>query len=709
MLFKTIPLSAKIILGLILGILLGMQAQVMFPLINVLATAFVTLLQMTALPYISLSLIVGVAGLSAKNINKPLFYTATALLGLITLTLLFIFIAPIAFPDWKNAEFYSANTIKPMSDVDWISFFIPANPFYAFANNMIPAVVFFSIFVGVGLMAIKNKKHTLMMLGSLQHAVANISAMIMRLAPIGVFCLGWRAATTIESAQIDGLVVYIITAIVIVLLLVFLVLPLAVASITPFTYKQILKVSREAMITAFATGSFFVVIPVLVEKTKILLNTTKNISPEPLKVPDIIIPMTFSLPIGGKLLALFFVLFAAWFSGAYTSTSDYFSLILVGIPQLFGSSTLAMRNLLELFNVSDTMFEVFLVAENLIAGRLSALLSVMFAVCLPLLIVTGMQNKFTFKWRLFSKNIIFIPLICLVALLILRYSFDTITYQYQGYNKFIERDFLYSEVETSYLDEPDKNAALLYQPASVLTRIKQRGFLRVGYFRDDLPYSFKNNNGKLVGFDIEIFNRLARDLDVNIEFVRIFHDQAKPLLANGYLDITSGIPVIPNNIAEYTLTVPYSEQHLAFVVKDKRRAEFTQWSNIRYREDLTIGIPESFFYGKAVNSYFNTGNAWEISTPRLFFKEEFKHIDAMLYGAAAASAWTLLYPEYTVVVPKPAVNPLFMAFPISHDDQEFELYMRSWLEMKKQNQEIERLFDYWIKGQTPLTHKMNAE
>jgi hypothetical protein len=50
-----------------------------------------------------------------------------------------------------------------------------------------------------------------------------------------------------------------------------------------------------------------------------------------------------------------------------------------------------------------------------------------------------------------------------------------------------------------------------------------------------------------------------------------------------------------------------------------------------------------------------------------------------------------------------------MAFPISHDDQEFELYMRSWLEMKKQNQEIERLFDYWIKGQTPLTHQMNAE
>ncbi len=702
---KNIPLSAKIIFGLILGIVLGMQIQQLYPIINSLASAFVTLLQMTALPYISLSLIVGVAGLSADKIKTPLYYTLFAILGLITLTLLCIFTAPIAFPDWKNAEFYSANTVKPIIDVDWIAVFIPANPFSAFATSAIPAVVLFSVFVGAGLIAIKNKKHALMMLGSLQHAVANISSMVMRLAPVGVFCLGWRAAATIESAQLDGLVVYITTAIAIVFLLVFVILPLAVAAITPFTYKQIVKVSREALITAFATGSFFVVIPILVEKVKKLLISSKQPHRDALLVPDIIIPITFSLPLGGKLLALLFVLFAAWFSGAYTSSQDYANLILVGIPQLFGSATVAMRHLLELFNVSDAMFEVFLVAENVIVGRLGALLSVMFAVCLPLLIVTGMENKFTFKWSLFLKNIIFMPLLFITVLVLLRYSFDFISYQYQGYSKFIERDFLYSPVPSNYLPEADSNAVVFNEKASVLTRIKQRGFLRVGYFRDDLPYSFHNHNGKLVGFDIEIFNRLARDLDVNLEFVRIFHDQAKPLLASGYLDITSGIPVIPDNMAEFTLTVPYSEQHLAFLVKDKRRAEFTQWSEIRNREDLTIGIPETFFYRKAVDSYFTVGNAWEISTPRLFFKEKFQHIDGMLYGAAAASAWTLLYPEYTVVVPKPAVRPLFMAFPISQNDQEFELYMRNWLEMKKQNQEIDRLFDYWIKGQTPLTHQ----
>ena len=238
----------------------------------------------------------------------------------------------------------------------------------------------------------------------------------------------------------------------------------------------------------------------------------------------------------------------------------------------------------------------------------------------------------------------------------------------------------------------------------MLDRIKQRGFIRVGYFRDDLPYSFHNNDGKLVGFDIEIMNQLAIDLNVEIEFVRIFHDQAKPLLASGYLDITSGVPVIPDNMAQFTLTMPYSTQNIAIVVKDGRRAEFTDWQKILQREDLTLGIPETFFYKKAVARNFTQGKAWEISTPRLFFKEEFAHIDAMVFGAAASSAWTLLNPDYTVVVPKPELAPLYMAFPINKNDHAFELFMRNWISMKQQSKTIDTLFNYWIEGNTDLAN-----
>ncbi|MGL1956236.1 MAG: cation:dicarboxylase symporter family transporter [Colwellia sp.] len=737
--------SFRIITAMVIGLIVGATTSTVFFGVDEVANAFVMLLQMTAIPYISLSLIIGLGSLSAIDTRSTFKKALLFLVALLATVLFFIFLAPIAFPNWQSADFYSLNTIKTVSEFDIIALFIPTNPFYALANGLIPSIVLFSIFIGLGLMQVKAKKYTLLALTGLNNAVINVSHMAMRLAPLGIFCIALRAAATVDSSQLDGLLVYIVTAAALVILLTFIILPACVATITPLTYRQILTTSREAMITAFATGSFFIVIPIIVEKTKVLIKqlsmhdssitvleesseVTPEVTPEKsadatsdntaeitsknnsihyaLKqnvnsLPNIIVPICYSLPIGGKLLALLFTLFAAWFSGSQVTANNYFSLLIAGLPQLFGSNTIAMPNLLALFNVPTSMFEIFLVAENLIVGRLGALLSVIFSISLVLLTATSMLNKFTFKWRSFSRYLVIFPVISIIVFLSLRFTFDSITHQYQGYTKFIDRDFILLNVEAKILDEPQTNEIEPQHNMSVLNRIKQRGFIRVGFFRDDLPYAFHNKEGKLVGFDIEIINLLADDLGVSIEFVRIFRHEAKSLLSSGYLDMTTGVPVLPTSIKEFTLTIPYSSQSIAFIVKEERRNEFTNWSNIFNRDDLIIGIPEIYFSENLVNRYFHHGKVWEISTPRLFFRDKYKHIDAMLFGAATASAWTLLHPEYSVVAPSPAQPPLSMAFAINEHDEKFELFMRNWIEMKKKSNSIDQLFTYWIAGKKP--------
>lgn len=707
-LIAKVSLSVRIILAMVIGLIIGSLTSTVYVGVDALANAFVMLLQMTALPYIALSLIVGIGSLSPTKVRNTLKISLVILMTLLAVVLTFILLAPIAFPNWQSADFYSLNTISTTPEFDFISLFIPTNPFYALANGLIPSVVLFSIFVGIGLMQVKAKKSTLSVLNGLNNAVVNVSNMVMRFAPIGIFCIAERAAATVNSEQLDGLQVYIVTAVVLVILLTFIVLPAIVATITPFSYRQILASSRQAMITAFATGSFFIVIPIIVEKVKQLIeqnsavgNGSKALKQDASNMPSIIVPICFSLPVGGKLLALLFTLFAAWFSGSQVNSSDYIQLLLAGIPQLFGSTTIAIPSLLELFNVPGSLFDLFLVAENIVIGRLNALLSVIFAVCLVLLIATSMMNNFTFKLASFSRYLLLLPVISILAFVSLRYTFDAISYQYQGYSKFIERDFIVLDVETKVLTEPDASFANMANKTSVLDRISQRGFIRVGYFRDDLPYAFHNHQGKLVGFDIEIINLLADDLGVSVEFVRIFHNQAKELLSSGYLDMTTGMPVTPQNMREYTLTVPYSSQSMAFLVKEDRRKEFSDWQAIFERDDLIIGIPEIFYSENIVRRYFKKATVWEISTPRLFFKEKYQHIDAMLFGAATASAWTLINPEYTVIVPKPARPELSMAFAINTNDNAFEIFMRNWILMKQKNHAIEQLFHYWIAGKKP--------
>jgi Na+/H+-dicarboxylate symporter/ABC-type amino acid transport substrate-binding protein len=699
------PSSLIIILAMFAGLIIGSFTSTLFTGVDEIANAFVMLMQMTALPYIALSLITGIGSLSPTQASSTVKHSLVILLSLLVLVLFFVLLAPITFPNWQSADFYSLSTLKASTDYNLVDLFIPKNPFNAFANGLIPSIVLFSIFVGIGLMQVKDKEATLISLTGLNSAIINVNSLVMKFAPLGIFCIALRAAVTLDSSQIDGLLVYIVTSCALVMLLAFMILPAIVSIITPLGYKQVFRAFRKPMITGFATGSYFIVIPLIVEKAKALIeeiSDNNNVKEEALSIPNIIVPITFSLPIGGKLLALLFTLFAAWFTGSHVDFSDYVNLIIAGLPQLFGSSTAAVPALLDLFNVSGAMFDFFLIAENLIVGRLSALFSVIFTVSLVLLIATSVSQKFTFNWRKFSISACILPIISILVFNGLRLTLDSISYQYKGYQKFIERDFISVDIKATVLKEPD--AVKVNQPrdgTDVLSRIKDRGFIRVGYFRDDLPYAFHNSEGKLVGFDIEIINLLADDLNVSVEFVRIFHKEAKSLLSSGYLDMTTGVPVLPNNMKKYTLTIPYSTQPIAFIVKKSRRREFTKWRTILEQKDLIIGVPELYFSENIIKRHFDLDKVWEISTPRLYFREEYKHIDAMLFGAATASAWTLLHPNYTVVAPSPAIAPLSMAFAINTQDNAFELFMRNWIDMKTQNHDIKELFDYWIAGKVP--------
>jgi proton glutamate symport protein len=47
-----------------------------------------------------------------------------------------------------------------------------------------------------------------------------------------------------------------------------------------------------------------------------------------------------------------------------------------------------------------------------------------------------------------------------------------------------------------------------------------------------------------------------------------------------------------------------------------------------------------------------------------------------------------------VVVAKPELAPLYMAFPINKNDHGFELFMGNWISMKQQSKTIDKLFNY---------------
>ncbi|MDH3601197.1 MAG: cation:dicarboxylase symporter family transporter, partial [Candidatus Tectomicrobia bacterium] len=134
--------------------------------------AFILLLQMTVLPYITLSLITGLGQLTYQEVKGLILKAGAILVFSWGLAIAAVLVIPLAFPVRESASFFSTSLVEQSELVNYLQLFIPSNPFYSFANNIVPAVVLFSIALGLGLIGVQEKHGLLDHLRILNRAAA---------------------------------------------------------------------------------------------------------------------------------------------------------------------------------------------------------------------------------------------------------------------------------------------------------------------------------------------------------------------------------------------------------------------------------------------------------------------------------------------------------------------------------------------------------
>src|SRR4030095_13025265 len=71
--------------------------------------------------------------------------------------LAFALLMPVVFPALVQGSFFSTSLLERAPDFDFVDLYIPSNPFNSLANNIVPAVVLFSIVLGVALISVPRK------------------------------------------------------------------------------------------------------------------------------------------------------------------------------------------------------------------------------------------------------------------------------------------------------------------------------------------------------------------------------------------------------------------------------------------------------------------------------------------------------------------------------------------------------------------------
>jgi len=466
--------------------------------------------------------------------------------------------------------------------------------------------------------------------------------------------------------------------------------------LTPISYRRVIGISRDALITAFSTGSLFVVLPMLVERAKQLVAEAAPDDEEAGSVIDVLVPVSFNFPNVGKLLTLGFVLFAVWFSGSSLSLSQVPVLLGSGLLTYFGSTNVAIPFLLDLLRVPADMFQLY-VAVGFVNFRFTTLAGAMHTLVLSILAWAAVSGRIRLRVGALVRYLVLSALLLGGVLGGERLFFAaSLEGAYHDYELITERAPMVPAAPPTVLAEVPATSPHADLELPVLARVAARGVLRVGY-RDIIPMAYVNESGELVGFEIDLVKRLARDLEVDLELVPVRAEELASLLDRGILDLGVGTVATPGRARDMRFT-DYLDLTLALVVPDHLRQEFDTYELARQIDGLTIGVPNSRYYRDVAEELFPDAKIVLIESPAEFFDAKAGEVTAMLHGAEIASAWTLLHPSYSVVVPRPGVRRGLLGFVSVRTDDEFAAYLAEWVALQGREGFLDALYHYWIEG-----------
>lgn len=358
---KKIPLHTRILIGGLLGAGAGVIAHLTAAdspglqsfityVTGPLGRIFLNLLFMLVIPLIFSALVLGVAGMgdprSLGRIGlKALAYTVcvSAIAVLLGITLVNLFRPGDAIsPELKArleesaaerlAQAPAAST-PPKSGIDMIVDIVPRNPVKAAADGDMLAVMFFSLFVGIGLALVRTPAAL-----RFQEAIEGLLDISMRLiglviafAPVGVAALLFNLTAQLGYEILQQLAIYVLVVLLALAIHQFVVYSLAVKVLGGMSPLAFFKGIQEAMVTAFSTSSSNATLP-----------TALRVAEEKLHLPPS--ASRFVLTIGATMnqngTALFegvTVLFLAQFYGIELSVAQ--QAMVVGICILGGIGT----------------------------------------------------------------------------------------------------------------------------------------------------------------------------------------------------------------------------------------------------------------------------------------------------------------------------------------------------------------------------------
>ena len=279
---KKLSLTNRVILGMVFGILTGLAIRTFFDgnafidtyivngFLDVGGKIFIASLKMLVVPLVFVSLVCGTSSLKDVSTlgrlggKTLLFYITTTAVAISLALLMGSVFQPGAGADLTAAGSFVAKEAPSLGEV--IVQMFPTNPINAMAEGKTLQIIVFAILFGIAIsLSGKAGEQVASMFSALNEVIMKLVALLMNIAPYGVFFLMSKLFTGLGLGAIVNLAEYFLVLSATLLihgLVTYSVMLKVFANLSPVTF---LRKMKDAVMFAFSTASSNATIPVTME------------------------------------------------------------------------------------------------------------------------------------------------------------------------------------------------------------------------------------------------------------------------------------------------------------------------------------------------------------------------------------------------------------------------------------------------------------
>lgn len=683
------------LLGILTGLFFGDLCDIFAPYAN----AYIMILKVTAVPYLIFTIVHGIGQLQKEQakliLKRGFLFIALAL----AINIGMIYFVYFLFPSTPGAKPTGYISLEP-PHLNFAELLIPENIFYALSNNIIPAIVVFSLIFGIALMLLKSERVLMTGLEQIIAALTRITSWIARITPIGTFLIISYQVGTIDLSTFKQMGTYIVLYILGISLLVFWIIPRLVTLLTDIPSSKWLKELSPILVLAYTTSAVIVCLPYIIE---LLKKTTEAVDPSDNKAQNQIqgtVAVIFNLPLGFLFITVF-VFFLSKFYTIALSFGDqvqlFFTTFLSGLGSVgLGSWINSLTFILDSLALPEGGLNLYLTTLPFTSG-FQALVSAMEVTSLALLITLSCRNKLHMRpWNMLKQgSAILVPLFLIYVGIKITHPLPEIKNEAKSIFDLSISSALPSEVLT--VAPPPQSVE-----GDLFDHILATKVLRVGYHLDVAPFSFLNSVDDVVGYDIAFAYELAYDLGCRLELVPFdYQNLPADLTSHTYHIAMAAVSINEARLKELAFTVPYLNPRIVLIAPEKYRKKFTKIDKVRKTRGLKIAALKGSAFETLAKEHFPNNPLILLNNYEEFEQDKEEPV-ALLWEEQEGIAWALSHRAYRVILPDVSLGLDTLAYAMAPHNPRFLSYLNQWLTLKKAEGFTARQYDLWVKGKTEI-------